>query len=274
MVRAIQQGVRMMLNLSKSRFPTLHRASIAVALMTVCAAASAALPSFTLDPAAVGLSGTSLTADNILISNYSTVTIDAGGTFTESGYLPVTGFQLGGNTLTPSGLNTDYGLYLWFTGTGTTTVNDPTTTFNFGSFTTLTYTLYGYNGTAAFGFSGNTPTETASGEVALASGTLISGSVLTVPTGGGTFSPSANAMLTVTLDQPTFFSPDPFYSVALTAFSNTPSQVEPFAGGFRIRQGGGSLNFAPVPEPSSTAMLLCGLAAAGFLGYRRQRKQG
>ena len=50
--------------------------------------------------------------------------------------------------------------------------------------------------------------------------------------------------------------------------------VEPFAGGFRIRQGGGSLNFAPVPEPSSTAMLLCGLAAAGFLGYRRQRKQG
>ncbi|WP_457443086.1 flocculation-associated PEP-CTERM protein PepA [Roseateles sp. P5_E4] len=263
----------MMLNPSKSRFPILHDASVAIALMTVCAAASAALPSFTLDPAAVGLNGASLMADNILISDYSTVTIDALGNFTETGYLPVTGFQLGGNALTPTGLNTDYGLYLAFTGTGTTT-NDPTTTFNFGNFTTLTYTLYGYNGTATFGFSGNTPTETASGEMALASGTLISGSVLTVPTGGGTFSPSANAMLTVALNQPTFFSPDPFYSVALTAFSNTPSQVEPFAGGFRIRQGGGSLNFAPVPEPSSTAMLLGGLAAAGFLGYRRQRKQG
>jgi len=264
----------MMLTPSKSRFPMLHSASVAVAMMTVCAAASAALPAFTLDPAAVGLNGAALTADNILISDYSTITIDASGTFTETGYLPVTGFQLGGNALTPTGLNTNYGLYLAFTGTGTTTVNDPTTTFNFGNFTTLTYTLYGYNGTATFGFSGNTPTETASGEIALASGKLISGSVLTVPTGGGTFSPSANAMLTVAVNQPTFFSPDPFYKVALTAFSNTPSQVEPFAGGFRIRQGGGSLNFAPVPEPSSAAMLVCGLAAAGFLGYRRQRKQG
>ena len=262
----------MKLTLSKPRGHLLHGASVAVALMTLCAAASAALPTFNLDPAAVGLNGAAVTADNILISNYSTVTIDPSGTFTESGYLPVTGFQLGGNALTPTGLNTDYGLYLAFTGTGTTTVNDPTTTLNFGNFTTLTYTLYGYNGTASFGFSGTTPTETASGEIALASGTLISGSVLTVPTGGGTFSPSANAMLTVMLDQPSFFSPTPFYTVALTAFSNTPSQVEAFAGGFLIRQGGGSLNFAPVPEPSSAVMLLCGLAAAGFLGYRRQRK--
>jgi hypothetical protein len=241
--------------------------------MTVCAAASAALPQFTLNPGAAGLNGASITADNILISDYSTVVIDPAGTFTETGYLPITGFQLGGNALTPAGLNTDYGMYIAFTGTGTTTTNDPTTTFNFGNFTTLTYTLYGYNGTATFGFSGNTATETASGEEALAHGTLISGSVLTVPTGGGTFSPSANAMLTVALDQAAVFSPTPFYTVALTAFSNTPSQVEPFAGGFRIRQGGGSLNFAPVPEPSSAAMLLCGLAAAGFIGYRRQRKQ-
>jgi hypothetical protein len=263
----------MKLILSKPRFSFLHGASVAVALMTVCAAASAALPQFTLNPGAAGLNGSSITADNVLISDYSTVTIDAGGTFTETGYLPITGFQLGGNALTPAGLNSDYGMYIAFTGTGTTTVNDPTTTFNFGNFTTLTYTLYGYNGSATFGFSGNTATETASGEVALAHGTLLSGSVLTVPTGGGTFSPSANAMLTVALDQPTVFSPTPFYTVALTAFSNTPSQVEPFAGGFRIRQGGGSLNFAPVPEPSSAAMLLCGLMAAGFMGYRRQRKQ-
>ncbi|HEY8875958.1 MAG TPA: flocculation-associated PEP-CTERM protein PepA [Roseateles sp.] len=258
---------------SKPRFSFLHGASVAVALMTVCAAASAALPQFTFNPGAVGLNGASITADNILISDYSTATTDLAGNFTETGYLPITGFQLGGNALTPAGLNTDYGLYIAFTGTGTITTNDPTTTFNFGNFTALSYTLYGYNGTATFGFSGNTPTETASGEVVLATGTLISGGVMTVPTGGGTFSPSANAMMTVSTTAPTFFSPTPFYTVALTAFSNTPSQVEPFDGGFRIRQGGGSLNFAPVPEPSSTAMLLCGLAAAGFMGVRRQRKQ-
>lgn len=257
----------------KPRFSFLQGASVAVALMTVCAAASAALPQFTLNPGAAGLNGSSITADNILISDYSTVTINPSGTFTETGYLPITGLQLGGNALTPTGLNTDYGMYIAFTGTGTTTTNNPTTTFNFGNFKTLTYTLYGYNGTASFGFTGNTATTTASGAKALAHGSLISGSVLTVPTGGGTFSPSANAMLTVALDQAGVFSPTPFYTVALTAFSNTPSQVEPFAGGFRNRQGGGSLNFAPVPEPSSAAMLLCGLAAAGFLGYRRQRKQ-
>lgn len=254
----------------KARFHFLQHATAAAALMAFCAAASA-LPAFTFNPAAAGLVGAPINADNILISNYSITTIDPAGTFTETGYLPVTGFQLGGSTLTPAGLNSFYGFYIAFSGAGTTTVNDPTTTFNFGNFTTLNYTLYGYNGSASFGFSGSTPTETAIGEVALAHGTLISGSALTVPTGGGTFSPSANAMLTVSLDAPAFFnSPDPFYGVAMTAFSNTPSQVEPFANGFRIRQGGGSLNFAPVPEPTSTAMLLAGLAAGGYLYRRRQ----
>ncbi len=255
---------------SKTRFSFLHEATAAVALLTVSAAASA-LPAFTLDPSAAGLNGSTINADNILISDYSTITIDAAGTFTETGYLPITGFQLGGMAVTPAGLNTDYGMYIAFTGTGTTTVNDPTTTLNFGSFTTLTYTLYGYNGPATFGFSGTTPNETASGEVALATGSLLSGTVLTVPTGNGGFSPSANASLTLNASSPAFFnSPTPFYAVALTAFSNTPSQVEPFAGGFMIRQGGGSLNFAPVPEPGSAAMLFGGLAAIGFLYRRRQ----
>ncbi|WP_422012666.1 flocculation-associated PEP-CTERM protein PepA [Roseateles sp.] len=260
----------MQFTLRKLRLAFLPGTAVAVALATACAASSAALPQFTFNPAAVGLNGASITADNILISNYSTASIDPGGTFTQSGYLPITGFQLGGTALTPAGLNSTFGMYIAYTGAGTTTVNDPATTFNFGNFTSLTYTLYGYNGTATFGITGIVPTETAAGEVALASGTLISGNVLTIPTGGGTFSPSANAMLTVALDAPAFFgSPDPFYAVALTAFSNTPSQVEGFAGGFLIRQGGGSLNFAPVPEPSSAAMLLCGLAVAGFM-YRRR----
>lgn len=253
---------------------TLRRSSVqgavaAVALMTASVTASA-LPAFTFDAGAAGLSGSTISADNILISDYSTVTIDGSGNFTQSGYLPVTGFQLGDTTFTPTGLNSTYGLYIQFSGTGT--ILPVGGGISSGSFSTLTYTLYGYNGSAAFGFSGNTPTESASGEVALASGTLISGTATSVPAGGGKFSPSANAELTVSVLTPSFFTaPSPFYSMALTSFSNTPSQVETFAGGFRIRQGGGSLNFeaAPVPEPSSIALLLSGLGVAGLL-YRRK----
>jgi len=238
--------------------------------------AASALPAFTFTPSGAGLTGgAAVTADNILFSDFVTVTSGAvPGTFTETGFLSITGFQLGGTNLTPAGLNTNYGLYIAFTGTGTTTTNNPATTVNFGTFDTLTYTLYGYNGGATFGFSGNTPTETASGEVKLASGTLISGTVLTAPAGGGKFNPSANANLNFWVEPAAaafFTAPNPFYNVALTSFTNTTSQVTLTGTGFRISQGSGTLNFEPlpVPEPSSTAMLLAGLGVAGLL-YRRK----
>lgn len=260
--------------LSKTlRRPSLRSVAAAAALMTACVAASA-LPQFTFTPSGAGLNGGAITADNILFSDFATVTSGPGGTFTETGFLSITGFQLGGTNLTPAGLNSDYGLYIAFTGTGTTTTNNPLTTPNTGTFDTLTYTLYGYNGSATFGFSGNTPTETASGEVALASGTLISGTVVTMPAGGGKFNPSASASLNFWVDPAAtafFTAPNPFYNVALTSFTNTTSQVTLTGTGFRISQGSGSLNFEPlpVPEPSSTAMLLAGLGVAGLL-YRRK----
>jgi len=260
-----------MLLSTRTRRPSLLQgAAVTLALLTASVTASAALPAFTFDPTAAGLTGSVINADNILISDYSTVMIDGSGNFTQTGYLPITGFQLSDTTFSPTGLNSTYGLYIQFTGTGT--IQPVGGGVSSGTFSTLNYTLYGYNGSATFGFAGNTPTETASGEVALASGMLISGTTLAVPAGGGKFNPSANAELTVSVLSPAFFnSPTPFYTAALTSFSNTTSQVETFAGGFRIRQGGGSLNFeaAAVPEPSSTALLLSGLGVAGLL-YRRK----
>lgn len=257
-------------------FTLFRQTAIALAMGLAGAAASAALPSFTFNPAAAGLAGTSFTADNILISDYSTVTL-SGTSFTETGFLAVSGFQNAGTALTPTGLNSTYGMYFAFTGTGTTTTGDLGATPTFGSFNSLTYTLYGYNGPASFGFSGNTAVETATGEVALATGTLVSGSVVTVPGGDGvSFTPSANAKLVFNVApaaQGFFQTPSPFYGTALTAFTNTSSQVEPFSGGFRILQGGGSVNFAtPVPEPETPALLLAGLGVLGFVARRRKQQ--
>ena len=263
----------MTLKVRSSHNPTLRRTAVGIAMVAACASASAALAPFTFDPSASLLAGSSFAGDNVLISDYSTVTSDGVGGFTETGFLAVSAIQLAGATFTPTGLNSTYGLYIKFDGKGTTTVGDPKLVPTVGKFTDLTYTLFGYNGTASFGFSGNTPTETASGEVTLATGTLVSGNAVTIPTGDGlTFTPSATAKLNfvVTPGQEAFFaSPNPFYNLAFAAFTNTTTQVEAFDGGFRIRQGGGALNFASaVPEPESYALMLAGLAAVGFVSRR------
>jgi hypothetical protein len=258
-----------------SRKPVAFQRTLLALALAAASASASALPQFTWDPAAAGLNGSSFTADNLLVSNYSTITFGANNAFTESGYLSVSAAQLGGTTLPSGGLNSDYGFYIRFDGAGTLTQNgNPGQVSTSGTLTSLSYTLYGYNGTASFGFSGNTPTETAANEVALASGSLVLGTVATTPLGDGTFNPSANAKLTMNWLVPGFQTSLPLYNMALTSFSNTTSQVEPFAGGFRIRQGGGSINFAAaVPEPSTYAMLLAGLCAVGFVARRRTRSE-
>ncbi len=255
--------------------PLAIRTALVVALTAVCSSASA-LPTFTFNPAGVGLSGPAFTADNMLISDYATVRFGAGNTFSETGFLSISGAQLGGNTLIPSGLNGSYGMYISFSGTGNTGPGNPSLVGTSGTFSTLNYTLYGYNGAATFGFdASNNPTETASGEIILATGSLISGTVSTSPAGAGNFTPSAAADLTfiTAADAATFFvAPIPFYNVALSSFTNTSSQVTRFDGGFSIRQGGGSFNFAPtaVPLPGSYALTFAGLCALGLANRRRK----
>ena len=257
-----------------------RRGVLAAAMSAAFASSAFALPQFTLDPTASSgsFTGAQVTADNVIVSNYSTVRLDqTTGSFSESGFLSVQNFQLGGSIVNAPDLNSSYGLYIQFTGTGSQTPGDPSTAGTFGTFDSLEYTLYGFTGSATFGFdAGNNPTVSgASDAVALATGSLIEGNVFTTPT-GEPFTPGATAIVTFTplpSESGFFASPVPFFSQAFASFVNTASQVAVIDGGFTITQGGGAFNFegttAPIPEPQTYALMLAGLAAMGFVVRRR-----
>lgn len=269
----------------KSTLPRVKRSAVALALAAVGASASA-LPQFTVD-ADPSAAVRQVVADNILISDFARVLTNTSAlTFTESGFLSVTDLQLGGVTVPNSGVGTAYNMYVEFTGSGKLSSSaNPLTTPTFGSFETLTYNLYGYGASVAtFGVgaggatvNGNLagPGVGVTGEVLLASGSLVSGNVSTTPGPGEKFSPSASTLLTFNLTDAgkgVFIAPNPFYTMAFASFTNSPSQVTLFDGGFTIAQGGGSINFmaAPIPEPETYALMLAGLAAVGFVARRRR----
>jgi len=261
------------------RRPALRRTLIAVALAAAYSS-SWALPVFTMNPGAVGLTGgSSITADNILISDFSGVTFTDPTHFTDNGFLQVTSFQLGGNTFTPAGLNSTYGLWFNFQATGhltTGTAGSLSSAPSSGVFDTLTYTFSGKSGTQTFGATPASGTcSGCSGSTLLASGSLIGGGVGSTQQDMTHFTPNAAATVTFATASTAgsfFVSPTPFYNMALSVFTNTLSTVT-FNGsnGFTIVQGGGSVNFAsPVPEPDTYALMLGGLGILGFLARRRR----
>ncbi len=248
----------------------LRTVAAVAASAAVLGASAATLPSFTFDPSAVGLNGTAFTADNLIISNFATVTATATG-FQETGFLSITSAQLGGGNAAAPGLNSTYGLYIAFEATG---VNEFATPSGFygGAITDLSYTFYGYNGTGTF-----SPTSAPAGTVTLGTGTLESGSFQGTRNASGVTAAYADLSLNFTPNAAAgafFASPQPFFLSALASFANHSSEIVNTPTGFTVSNGGGSINFVttPVPEPETYAMLLAGLGLIGGVAVRRRSK--
>lgn len=266
--------------------------AMAVGATTVGAHAA---PIFTVTPggASPALNGPAFQADTINISDFSTITYGTSNgpstvSFTDQGFLDIINFQIGSNPSVSPALNTQggYGMFFSFNATGTqSVVADSFGNFN-GSFNTLSYTLYGYNQTAAnpylFNAAAPITTDNTNGNpvaTALATGSLTSGNVTISRTGV----PSASVGVTFTAlpgEQGVFSSPNPFYNGLGAAFINLANQAIPFPAGqpitfapgtgFVITNGGGSANF--IPEPATIGVF--GLAIASLMLVRRRQLRG
>ena len=271
------------------------RTSVAFsALAALIATAPALADTFTLNPGSVGLDGTSVTADTLVLSDYAQISFTPTGpttaTFLDAGYLPVIGFELNGQAVAPSGYlasdGSGWGAYIRYVGTGTQTLSAQGVPVS-ATYQTLTYDLVGYNGLATFGAAAD-GSATVSGAISnvttLESGSLISGSLAFLP---GQLGPtiSGQAQESSTGANPQFFENNPggldvtfihpvgeyFFTSALTlqiagGTSSSATIVADGSGSGDPPDSGG----VPVPEPASALLLGVGLAGvAGLVKIRR-----
>lgn len=269
--------------------------------------ASAGIVNFTWDPSAVGLDGSSFTANDATGSNFSDIHINnTTGAFTESGFIELGKFFInpgsnavntpGNGTTTDPGHPTGYNLYITYTAAGVVT---PLGGGNFaGTYTSLNYDLKGdKEAKPTFTFAAENWTATFVNPIELANGVLIPGGNNSAAVLANDAIANIQASFTEDNTNQAFFVA-PIKSVTLNVFgalSNTNadpcnfdssgnllsqicisnSTTEANTTNVEISGGGASLDLTsptPVPEPG-TVGLFGGFLVAGAFVRRQLRKK-
>lgn len=256
-------------------------ASVLLTMGAVAASSSAlAAPVFSVNPNTNGFtaSGTNFQADALNGSSTARIVQDAviPNQYTGTGYIQYTGFTLNGSAIGSniSYLNFSYGIYATFF--QTFTCSGPLAigvTCNVDSIALQLWGDVGMNDTFVQATLGADPTvSNTAGDVLLGTVNAVVG-VAGIDFLGGAFqNVNTNFMLTAA-GRDYFYSPDPFYTFAFSAFNNTSQGIacSPSCAGaisiVAITQESGVTDFngRPIPEPGPLSLIGLGLFGIGFL---------